>query len=177
MQALEQLAENFQHATVQPQQQVPTKSSTQPPGPPPRVAPKLPRLNIPPITATPDRESFTPHPPNQSEKIVQIIPPHATTPPRVEKINHQQEAPTELPLKPKIPHSSAPSTHRYPFRHPRQQQPEVSSARYANAAKYHNNLEANAVLNPVTGVLQEFRHLIKVPEKEIWTLDEVAKFL
>ena len=31
------------------------------------------------------------------------------------------------------------------------------------------NLEANAVLNPLTGVLQEFRHLIKGPDKEIWT--------
>ena len=70
---------------------------------------------------------------------------------------------------PKIPTSSAPSTHQYPFLHPRQQLPAVSSARYANAAKYIKHLEANAELNPVTGVLQEFRHLIKGPDKEIWT--------
>ena len=97
------------------------------------------------------------------------IPPDTPTPPRVEKINHQHEAPTALPLKPKIPPSSAPSTHRYPFRHPRQQQPVASSAQYANVAKYIKNLEANAVLNSVTGVLQEFFHLIKGPDKEIWT--------
>ena len=97
-----------------------------------------------------------------------IIPPDTPTPPRVEKRNHQQEAPKALPLKPKIPPISVPSTHRYPFHHPRQQQPAVSSARYANAAKYLKNLEANAVLNPVTGVLQEFCHLIKGPDKDIW---------
>ena len=70
---------------------------------------------------------------------------------------------------PKIATSSAPSTHRYPFRHPRQQLPVVSSTRYSNAAKYIKHLEANAVLNPVTGVLQEFCYLIKGPDKEIWT--------
>ena len=94
----------------------------------------------------------------------------------VEKRNHQQEATTALPLKPKIPPSSAPSIYRYPFYHPHQQQPAVSSARYANAAKYIKNLKANAVLNPVTGVLQEFRHLIKGPDKEIWTKYLANKF-
>ena len=98
-----------------------------------------------------------------------IIPPDAPTPPRVKKRNHQQEAPKAFSLNPKIPPSSAPSNHQYPFRHPRQQQPAVSSARYANAAKHIYNLEANAVLNPLTGVLQEFRHIIKGPDKEIWT--------
>ena len=44
----------------------------------------------------------------------------------------------------------------------------MSSVRYANAAKHIYNLEANLVLNPLTGVLQEFRHLIKGPDKEIW---------
>ena len=97
-----------------------------------------------------------------------IISPDTPTPPRVGKRNRQQEAPKALPIKPKIPPSSTPSTHRYQFRHPRQQQPEVRSARYANAAKYIDNLEANSVLNPITGVLQEFRHLIKGPDKEIW---------
>ena len=43
------------------------------------------------------------------------------------------------------------------------------SAQYANATKHIYNLEANAVLNPLTGVLQEFRHLIKGPDKGIWT--------
>ena len=135
---------------VQPEQQVPTEISTQSPGLPPRVAPKLSRVKIPPI----------------------IIPPDKPTPPRVEKRNHQQEAPAAPPCMPKIATSSSPSTHRYSFRNPHQQLPAVSSARYANAAKYSNHLEANAVLNPVTGVLQEFRHLIKGPDKEIW-----AKFI
>ena len=83
MQELDQLAENFQHATVQPQQLVPTESSKKPPGPPPRVAPKFLRVNIPPITVTPDRESFTPHPPKQSENRVHIIPLDTPTLPRV----------------------------------------------------------------------------------------------
>ena len=52
----------------------------------------------------------------------------------------------------------------------------MSSAQYANAAKYINNLEANAVLNPITGVLQEFRHLIKGPDKEIWTKSLANEF-
>ena len=45
----------------------------------------------------------------------------------------------------------------------------MSSAQYANAAKHIYNLEANAVLNPLTGVLQEFFHIIKGLDKEIWT--------
>ena len=77
---------------------------------------------------------------------------------------------------PKIANISAPSTHRYPFRHPRQQLPAVSSAWYANAAKYIKHLEADAVLNPVTGVLQELRHLIKGPDKEIWTKSLANEF-
>ena len=92
------------------------------------------------------------------------------------KITRQQETPKALPLKPKIPPSSAQRTHRYPFRHQRQQQLAVSSARYANSAKHIYNLEANAVLNPLTGVLQEFRHLIKRPDKEIWTESLANKF-
>ena len=143
MQALYQLAERFQRATVQPQQQVPTEASKQLPVAPPRVAPKLPRVNIPPITATP----------NQSENRVHTIPPDTPTPPRVKKRNRQQEAPKALPLKPNIPPISASSTHRYTFRYPRQQQPSVSSARYDKSAKNIYNLEANAVLNPLTGVL------------------------
>ena len=60
LQVLDQLAENFQHTTVQPEKQVPTETATNSPGLQPRVSPKLPRVNIPPITATPDRERFTP---------------------------------------------------------------------------------------------------------------------
>ena len=159
MQALEQLAEIFQRAMVQPQQQVPTEASKNLPVSPPRVAPKLSRVNINPITATP----------NQSENRAHTLPPYTPTPSRAEQINHQQEATNALPLKPKIPPISAPKTHQYPLRHPRQQEPAVSSAWYANAAKHIYNLEANAVLNPLTGVIQEFIHLIKGPDKDIWT--------
>ena len=98
LQALDQLAENFQHTTVQPEQQVPIETSTHSPGLPPSVSPKFPRVNILPITTTPVQESVTPHPPNQSEKIVDIIQPDKPTPPRVEKRNHQQEAPAASPL-------------------------------------------------------------------------------
>ena len=48
--------------------------------------------------------------------------------------------------------------------------------RYATAAKYIKHLEANAVLNPVTGVLQEFSHLIKGPDKEIRTKSLANEF-
>ena len=161
LQALDKLSEMFQHTTVQPEHQVTTETATQSPGIPPRVSPKLPRVNIPTITKTPDQESLIPHLPNQSEQIVHIITPDKPTPTRVEKRNHQQEAPSAPPIMPKIATSSAPSTHRYPFRHPRQKLPAVISARYANATKYSKQLEANVVLNTVTGVLQEFLHLIK----------------
>ena len=50
------------------------------------------------------------------------------------------------------------------------------SARYANVANHIYNLETNAVLNPLTGVLQEFCHLIKGPEKEIWTKSLANEF-
>ena len=85
MQALDQLAEIFHHATVQPQQQVPTEATKKPPVLPPRVEPKFPGVNIPPITETPDRGSFNPHPPNQSENREHIIPPDTPTPPRAGK--------------------------------------------------------------------------------------------
>ena len=52
----------------------------------------------------------------------------------------------------------------------------MSRVRYANAATYIKHLEANAVLNPITGVLQEFRHLIKRPDKEIWTKSLANEF-
>ena len=72
------------------------------------------------------------------------------------------------PRKQMTPHIIAPDIHRYPFCHQRHQQPAVISAQYANAANHIYNLEANAVLNPLTGVLQEFRHLIKGLDKELW---------
>ena len=50
VQALEQLAENFQQATLQPQQQVPTRAPQQNIVSPPRVAPFFPRVITPPIT-------------------------------------------------------------------------------------------------------------------------------
>ena len=50
------------------------------------------------------------------------------------------------------------------------------SARYSNATNHLYNLEANAFLNPLTGVLQEFCHLIKGPDKEIWTTSLANEF-
>ena len=47
LQALDQLAEIFQHTTVQPEQQITLETAIQSPGLSPRVAPKLPRVNIP----------------------------------------------------------------------------------------------------------------------------------
>ena len=80
------------------------------------------------------------------------------------------------PLKQTSPYVIPPDIHRYPFCHRRHQQPAVISARYTNAANHIYNLEANAVLNPLTGVLQEFRHLIQGLDKEIWTKSLANKF-
>ena len=166
MQALEQLAENFQHATFQ-SQQLPVSS--------PRVAPSFPRvtsplipvaLTAPPIkAATPECESIAPPPSSQSDNRLHIIPPDKPTPPSVKQRNCQQKATNVPPLTQMAPHIIAPYIHRYPFRHQRNQQPAEISARYDNAANHIYDLEANAVLNPLTGVLQEFSHLIKGPDK------------
>ena len=69
------------------------------------------------------------------------------------------------PLKQTTPHVIPPDIDGYPFRHRQNQQPADISACYDNAANHLYNLEANAVLNPLTGVLQEFRHLIKGQDK------------
>ena len=50
-------------------------------------------------------------------------------------------------------------------------------AHYANATNHLFNLEAIEVLNPLTRVLQEFRHLIKGPDKEIWTKSLANEFV
>ena len=80
------------------------------------------------------------------------------------------------PLKQTTPHFIPPDIHRYPFCHRRHQEPAVISALYANTANHLYNLEANAVLNPLTGVLQEFLHLIKGPDKDIWTKSLANEF-
>ena len=179
IQALKQLAKIFQRATFQPQQQVPTTAPQQQTFSPPRVAPSFPRLATPPITvaptappmkvAPPERESINTPIPSHSDNRLHIISPDTPTPPRVQQqniiINRQQKATTVPPCKQTTPHVILPDIHRYPFRHLRHQQPEVISASCANAANHLYNLEANAVLNPMTGVIQEFFHLTKGPDK------------
>ena len=88
----------------------------------------------------------------------------------------QQKATNVPPLKQITPHVIPPDIHRYPFRHLRHQQPAVISARYANATNHLYNLESNAVFNLITVVLQEFCHLIKRPDKEIWTKSLANEF-
>ena len=61
-----------------------------------------------------------------------------------------------------------PDAHRYPFRHKRRNQPTIMREKYALAAAYISHNEANSVTNPITGDLQEFRHLIIGPDREIW---------
>ena len=61
-----------------------------------------------------------------------------------------------------------PGTHRYPFRHKRQPQPTLLRKKYALAAAFIGHNEANSVTHPITGDLQEFRHLIVGPDREIW---------
>ena len=181
VQALEQLAENFQRATLQPQQQVPTTAPQQQIVSPPRVAPSFPRVITPPITVAPTAPPITVAPsvrvivnppiPIQSDTRLNLISPDTPTPPRAKQrssiINRQQKATNVPPIKQTTPHVIPPDIYRYPFRHQRHQQPELIRARYANAANHLYNLEANIFLNPITGVLQEFRHLIQGPDKEI----------
>ena len=83
-------------------------------------------------------------------------------------ITRQHTAQPVVPSRQTTPHVIPDDTHRYPFRHPRQQPPVLNRARYANATIASTKLQANAVLNPLTGVLQEYRHLIKGPDKTIW---------
>ena len=136
--------------------------------PPITVTPKVPPIKA----ATSDLESINPPPPSQSDNRVHIIPPDTQTLPRVKQRNRQQEATNPLPLKPMTPPIIAPNNHRYPFRHQR----HFISVQYANAANHIYNLEANAVLNPLTGLFQEFCHLIKGPYKEIWKKSLANKF-
>ena len=46
--------------------------------------------------------------------------------------------------------------------------PNSISSKYANAANYIAISEANSVTHPITGQSQEYRHLMKGDEKEIW---------
>ena len=67
------------------------------------------------------------------------------------------------------PHLIPIDTTWYPFRHHRHQQPTLIRSKYANAATFRNRFQANAVIHPTTGALQEFRHLIVVPDKSTWS--------
>ena len=58
--------------------------------------------------------------------------------------------------------------YRYPFWHKRQPQPTLLRKKYALAAAFIGHNEANSVTHPITGDLQEFRHLIVDPDREIW---------
>ena len=190
VQALEQLDENFQRVNIKSQQQVPTTARQQQIISPPRLAPSFPRVITPPITVTPTappimvappvRLRITPPIPSQSDTRLHIISPDTPTSPRVQQrniiINRQQKATNVPPLKQTTPNVIPPNIHIYPFRHRRHQKPALIIARYANATNHIYNLEANAVLNPLTGVLQEFRHLIQGPDKEIWTKSLANEF-
>ena len=179
VQALEQLADFFQRATFQPQQQVPTTAPQHQTVSPPMVAPYVPRVITPPITVAPTTppikveppkcESINPPIPSHSDTSVHIISPDAPTPPRVQQrnsiTNRQQKATNVPPLKHTTPHIIPQDIQRCQFCHQRHQQPVVISARYANAANHIYNLESNSILNPLTGVLQEFCRIINVPNK------------
>ena len=65
VQALEQLAESFQRATFQPQQQVSTTAPQQQNFSPPRVAPSFPRVITPPITVAPTAPPIKVAPPER----------------------------------------------------------------------------------------------------------------
>ena len=67
-----------------------------------------------------------------------------------------------------LPHLISPITPWYPLCHRRHQQPTLICAKYANAATFHDRFQANAVIRPTTGALQEFRHLIVGPDKATW---------
>ena len=132
----------------QPQRQIPTTAPQQLPVSPPRVAPSFPRVTTPPIMMAPTappikaeipkRESINQPPPIQSDKRLHIIPPYTPTPTRVKQQQSQQTATNVPPLKQMTPHIIAPDIHLYPFCHQQHQQPEVISARYANATKHQS---------------------------------------
>ena len=125
VQELEQLADSFQRATFQPQQQVPTTAPQQQIFSPPRMAPSFPRVITPPITmpptvppltvASPVRVIITPPIPIQSDTRLHIISPDTPTPPRVQQqnsiINRQQKETNVRPLKQTTPHFIPPGIH------------------------------------------------------------------
>jgi hypothetical protein len=89
---------------------------------------------------------------------------HSPSPPRV-----HSPSPPRVPTSP----TCAPQLHCYPLQS--QQQYPIHSPYSANAVIVPNNpplfpptQEANAVTDPITGQVQEYRHLIKGPTKDIW---------
>ena len=77
----------------------------------------------------------------------------------------------------RLPHIIPPNTPWYPFRHRRHKQLTLIRARYANAATFRYRFQANAVIHPTTGALQEFLHIITVPNKATWSQYLAHEFL
>ena len=93
--------------------------------------------------------------------------PRAPTAPRVAKIppSHGLPGTKLVPTAAALPHLIPPDTPRYPFRHRRHHHPTLIRARYTNADTFLDRFQANAVIHPITGALQEFFHLIAGPDK------------
>ena len=61
-----------------------------------------------------------------------------------------------------------PDIKRYLLQHRRHQEPTLIRARYASAAVFLDQAQANAVTHTITRAIQEFLHLIRRPTKSIW---------
>jgi hypothetical protein len=123
------------------------------PAPLPRVALSKPAPLLPPLAAAP--------------RVAAVASPRVTitTPQQVLPLR-----PPFLPQTPQTPHIVPPneddpasdhSTHRYPLR----SQQQATIHRSANVMPMHF---ANSVTDPITGEVQEYRHLIKGPTKATW---------
>ena len=212
MEALQQLAENVQRATIQRQ---PDKSQPPVPLPPSTPHPKAARLRqhtrvavprgktvptvdhvtrvptapkeatIPPshvlpgpkivLTAAelthlipPNLQPPTPEHPPPSNMVSQPQPLLKNTPSTIPSLQCSPRTPFPQPNNSALsrpPHIIPPDTPRYPFRHRHHQQPTLIRTRYSVAATFRNHFQANAVIHPTTGALQEFLHLIASPDK------------
>ena len=122
---------------------------------PPDIQPSTPGANSPPAHVVAQPQTLLPKKP-------------LTRPPL------QLSPQTPFPLTKNItlfrpPNLIPPNTPRYPFRQRRHQQTTLIRARYANAATFHDFFQANSVIQPITGALQEFLHLILGPDKATWS--------
>ena len=101
--------------------------------------------------------------PNAPELPRMAIPPPAS-PPLCRSLRHM------------APNGPSLAPHRYLLRHQLHLQPTLQQSCYANATAFLAQHEANSVVHPITGALQEYRHLMHGTDKSIWSNSHANEF-